>query len=146
MSTTNKIVCPNCSTIIDIDEIYSKEIEAKLTSKFQKELDNKNKKINTWAIYWYASIFTRQGLCVNPVKSYVQNIGLDGTGEHCSNSNNNDNMLLNYNKDISFTKNIIENKSILQEIKYYYKKNKKSITVRIINKIFRILLKRNVIK
>jgi hypothetical protein len=45
MSTTNKIVCPNCSTIIDIDEIYSKEIEAKLTSKFQKELDNKNKKI-----------------------------------------------------------------------------------------------------
>jgi hypothetical protein len=138
----------NTNKLIDTfskEDIYRFNIDDN-DKLWNQVIDNKKKKINTWAIYWYASIFTKQGLCVNPVKSYVQNIGLDGTGEHCSNSNNNDNILLNYNKDIKFTKNIIENKNILQEIKYYYRKNKKSIIVRIINKIFRILLKRNVIK
>ena len=37
----------------------------------------------TWAIFWYAAIFLRGGLCLNPARSLVQNIGFDGTGENC---------------------------------------------------------------
>lgn len=44
---------------------------------------NSKGKINTWAIFWYTTIFLRDGLCLNPFNSYVQNIGLDGSGVHC---------------------------------------------------------------
>lgn len=44
---------------------------------------NANGKINTWAIFWYATIFKNNGLCLSPFNSYVQNIGLDGSGVHC---------------------------------------------------------------
>ena len=47
---------------------------------------NKAGQIDTWAIYWYASIFRRNGLCVGPTESLVQNIGFDGSGVHCRNS------------------------------------------------------------
>jgi len=47
---------------------------------------NQQKKINTWAIYWYASIFRNNGLCLNPAISYIDNIGHDGSGTHGSNS------------------------------------------------------------
>lgn len=40
--------------------------------------------LNTWAIFWYAKIFENDGLCLNPSKTLVQNIGLDGSGEHCA--------------------------------------------------------------
>lgn len=40
----------------------------------------------TWAIFWYAAIFLRGGLCLNPTRSLVENIGFDGTGENCGSS------------------------------------------------------------
>lgn len=39
-------------------------------------------RINTWAVFWAASIFLRNGLCLFPRKSLVQNIGTDGSGVH----------------------------------------------------------------
>ncbi|MEI6067766.1 MAG: hypothetical protein WCP96_10525 [Methylococcaceae bacterium] len=47
---------------------------------------NHLRKLNTWAIFWYATIFENNGLCLNPVRSLVQNIGHDGTGVNCGNS------------------------------------------------------------
>ena len=46
--------------------------------------DNLDGKLNTWAIFWYASVYLRGGLCLHPHRSLVQNIGFDGTGEHCN--------------------------------------------------------------
>jgi len=45
-----------------------------------------NSKINSWAIYWYASIYLKNGLTLFPSKSLVENIGFDGSGTHCSKS------------------------------------------------------------
>ncbi|MDN3551779.1 glycosyltransferase family 2 protein [Mucilaginibacter aquaedulcis] len=39
-------------------------------------------KNNSWAIRWYASIFLRGGLTLNPSRSLINNIGHDGTGVH----------------------------------------------------------------
>ena len=39
--------------------------------------------INTWAVFWYASVFRLGGLCLHPAFSMVNNIGHDATGEHC---------------------------------------------------------------
>ena len=44
---------------------------------------NSQHRINTWAIFWYATIFKNGGLCVNPYFSYTSNIGFDGSGVHC---------------------------------------------------------------
>ena len=43
-------------------------------------------KINTWAIFWYATIFLQNGLCLAPTKSLVKNIGFDNSGVHCGNN------------------------------------------------------------
>ena len=39
--------------------------------------------INTWAVFWYASVFRLGGLCLHPAFPMVNNIGHDATGEHC---------------------------------------------------------------
>lgn len=44
---------------------------------------NKKGTIDTWFVFWYASIFLRQGLAYFPSSSLVLNIGHDGTGVHC---------------------------------------------------------------
>ena len=38
---------------------------------------NKKKIINTWAIFWYATIFVNKGLSINPLIPLVRNIGND---------------------------------------------------------------------
>ena len=50
---------------------------------FAQVENNAAGRTNTWAIFWYATIFERGGFCLNPARSFVQNIGLDGSGEHC---------------------------------------------------------------
>jgi len=47
---------------------------------------NKDGHIDTWAIFWYSSIFLKGGLSLHPYPSLVQNIGFDGSGVHCSSS------------------------------------------------------------
>lgn len=44
---------------------------------------NSRGKLNTWAIFWYATIFEHNGLCLNPARTLVRNIGNDGSGENC---------------------------------------------------------------
>ena len=61
-------------------------------------VDNSKGKINTWAIFWYATIFKNNGLCLNPVNSMVNNIGHDSTGTNSSSKNIFESKLsINYN-------------------------------------------------
>lgn len=48
---------------------------------------NKKGIINTWFVFWYATLFLRGGLALFPGKSLVRNIGMDGTGVHSGASN-----------------------------------------------------------
>ena len=41
---------------------------------------NFNGSINTWAIFWYLSVFLKNGTSLHPTISMVQNIGFDGSG------------------------------------------------------------------
>jgi hypothetical protein len=40
--------------------------------------------LDVWGVRWYASMFLQKGLCLYPSRSLVSNIGMDGSGEHCS--------------------------------------------------------------
>jgi hypothetical protein len=42
------------------------------------------RRIDSWAIRWYGSMRLAGGLALHPGVSLVQNLGFDGTGEHCS--------------------------------------------------------------
>ena len=53
----------------------------------QLELNQKGK-INTWFIFWYANVFLREGLSLFPMKSLVNNIGMDDSGTHCVSTDN----------------------------------------------------------
>jgi hypothetical protein len=87
---------------------------------------NKEGKINTWAIYWYATFFLNNGLCLNPINSLVKNIGFDGSGENCGVSdlyfiNKIENLKI---KDL-YTDNMVDD-YIVDKIKLYYYKNQQS--------------------
>ena len=56
---------------------------------FHTQLEsNISGQIRTWAILWYSSIMQQNGLCLTPKYSFVKNIGMDGTGENCTVTNN----------------------------------------------------------
>lgn len=40
-------------------------------------------KLDSWAVFWAINIIKNDGVCVNPVKSKIKNVGHDGTGIHC---------------------------------------------------------------
>jgi hypothetical protein len=106
---------------------------------------NYEKKINTWAIFWYATIFKKNGLCLNPDQTFVENIGFDGSGVHCGeNSTYISNISLN--KKVGFIYSDNENDLALQRIKNFFTLQKKSFSKRVINKIARILIGKNIIK
>lgn len=65
----------------DKSKIKAFSIEGSMN--FWKQMQEfKSGKNNSWAIRWYASIFLKNGLTLNPAKSLIQNIGHDGSGVH----------------------------------------------------------------
>jgi hypothetical protein len=53
---------------------------------WEQVVQNEAGLINTWAVFWYASVFQVGGLCLHPARSLINNIGHDDTGEHCRES------------------------------------------------------------
>lgn len=101
-------------------------------------IENKIGKIQTWAIFWYSSIFTNNGLCVVPWFSYVKNIGLDGSGTHCNKIDTK--MDINLNNELHKFKgidNLVEDKKGLKIIQ---KSIKRSLLKKYIIKIITYLI------
>jgi glycosyltransferase involved in cell wall biosynthesis len=101
------------------------------TMNFWKQMQEfKKGKNNSWAIRWYASIFLKGGLTLNPSQSLVNNIGHDGTGVH-SGMNDIYNVIINP-KPITFFPDVIEeNLSVYQTIKLFLANRKGNLWDRI---------------
>ena len=121
------------------DDIYRFNLNGAENFWYQV-LANKSNTINTWAIFWYATIFKKNGLCLNPCKSFVTNIGQDGTGIHC----NSDSIFINNllcEKTIDFRGLIIEENEIaVDKIMCFYNKFYKK-SKNIFRRIFRRIKK-----
>lgn len=87
--------------------------------------------MNTWAVFWYATIFERNGLCLNPARSLVSNIGHDGSGQHCSTS---DIFSSTGGSTIPASLPMIENESdvAVQRIRDFYRKMRVPLFSRIL--------------
>jgi hypothetical protein len=46
-------------------------------------IDQIQGKNNSWSIRWHASVFLNDLVSLQPGRSFVDNIGMDGSGEHC---------------------------------------------------------------
>ncbi|TCD11515.1 glycosyltransferase [Pedobacter frigidisoli] len=122
----------------DID-ILIKQFDKKKKSAFSIEnkmnfwkqmQEFKKGKNNSWAIRWYASIFLKGGLTLNPAQSLVNNIGHDGTGVH-SGINDIYNVIINPKPITEFPRVIEENKKAYQTIKSFLTTRKGSMATRI---------------
>lgn len=105
--------------------IYDFNIEGSDPGMWCQIEQNIEGKINTWAIFWYASIFLRNGLCLAPTKSLCKNIGFDNSGVHCGANESQeiresiDYKVKNFPSKIKTDrKEFIKNKKFLKYVKY----------------------------
>jgi len=96
-------------------------------------VDNKEGRVHTWAIFWYATIFKNNGLCLNPVQTFVDNIGLDGSGIHCGTKKSYKDRL-NLQKTIGFT-------DVFDESSLYVEKVKEVIRGTFLNRVKKVIKK-----
>ncbi|MEY5069468.1 MAG: hypothetical protein RLZ47_1330 [Bacteroidota bacterium] len=86
---------------------------------------------NSWAIRWYASIFLRGGLTLNPAHSMVSNIGHDGSGVH-SGINEIYNVSIHPKPVLFFPDVVEENISAYEAIKHFLSKRKGTLMQRLL--------------
>lgn len=98
---------------------------------FWKQMEDfKKGKNNSWAIRWYASIFLKGGLTLNPAQSMVNNIGHDGSGVH-SGINDIYNVIINPQPVTEFPVELKENEQAYQAIKSFLANRKGNLWQRI---------------
>ena len=123
----------------DIDKLIS-QFDSKKINDFSIEgnmnfwnqiKDFKSGKNNSWAIRWYASIFLKNGLTLNPSQSLINNIGHDGSGIH-SGLNNIYNVIINDKPITCFPDKIEENPGAYRAIKSFLKHRKGSLWQRVV--------------
>jgi len=110
------------------------------THRFWKQVEENYKGVRkTWAVFWYATIFENNGLCVNFRIPLVNNIGVDGSGENCDDFNPYDRIYEGRYIDIDYPKNPKVSKKmvllcVLFRMRFLFKKAKIKIIEKIKNK------------
>jgi hypothetical protein len=80
-------------------------------------------KIDSWAIRWCYHHFKNDAFCVYPTRSYVNNIGLDGSGVHCGVNKGYNNNFLSDKVEISTPQQIKIDEEVIKNFRKVYKKN-----------------------
>lgn len=91
-------------------------------------LDNKTGLLKTWAVFWYASIFLKNGLCFNPCYSLTKNIGLDQSGTNCGLLNVFDTTISHYKPKI-IPRLSDQNSIALKKLEAFYRKKNNPIRI-----------------
>jgi hypothetical protein len=100
------------------------------TMNFWKQMrEFKAGKNNSWAIRWYASIFLRDGLTLNPAHSFIHNIGHDGTGVH-SNVEHMYDVQIAKKPVKQFPQEVKENEQAYRAIRYFLSRRKGNLLQR----------------
>lgn len=105
------------------------------TYNFWRQVKANHKgKLNTWAVFWYATLFSHNGLCLNPTMSYTHNIGNDGSGENCGTvddiSTHMANSVASY-----FPSTIKEDAAAVGKIKAFYSRSRPSFIFRVFRRL-----------
>ena len=113
--------------ISNLDKGSIKKFNFNNLTNWQQQLsDNVSGKIQTWAIFWYQTIFINKGLTVYPSKALIRNDGMDGSGTNSGLTNIFETNIYN-EKPLNINKGKLEEdktnrlftKTLLYKIKYY---------------------------
>ena len=123
---------PNIDTLMgQFDSVNKAAFSIDHTMNFWKQMqDFKKGRNNSWAIRWYASIFLKGGLTLNPSHSLINNIGHDGSGIH-SGINEIYNVIINPKPITEFPQIIKEDLKAYAAIKDFLSNRKGSLWQRI---------------
>ncbi len=127
------------------DDIKRFNLNHRYTPFWNILLDDKNGTINTWDVCWYATIFKKGGLCLNPVQSFTKNIGHDDSGEHCGGVDIYKTKL-SMKKAINFEVNEFSNNKALELIRQFYYDNRLNFCRRVLSKYLPSAIKRPIKK
>lgn len=97
--------------------------------------------IDTWAVFWYASIFLMGGLCLHPARSLVRNIGLDNTGVNCGTTSRFDVDLSTYPVSVE-TEERVESNIAVERLKRYFRDLNPTLVARVISRLHRLASRR----
>ncbi len=122
---------PNVDVLLNqFDKKKTEQFSIEGTMNFWKQLEGfKAGKNDSWAIRWYASIFLKGGLTLNPSTSLIHNIGNDGSGVH-SNKENMYHVQIAKKAVKQFPTEIKEDPQAYQAIKHFLKNRKGSLLQR----------------
>lgn len=85
-----------------------------MTDMLIKQMEGK---LDSWAIRWCYTLFKNNSYCIYPTRSYIDNIGMDGSGVHCGSSEKYKQRELNTKTQI-ITPDVIEpNEEIVKQIR-----------------------------
>jgi len=101
-------------------------------------------KLNIWSIQFTLAHFVNHAVSILPVVSYVDNLGLDGTGENSGISYTHRNAELCTNQDLKFLDILYEDKRILNAFYSANCRNKRPLWKKMINRLSRMLGGENV--
>jgi GT2 family glycosyltransferase len=129
----------------DIEHIFEKFNQNSITQKeynfgsyyyYQILEAQKDKKIDSWATFFMATMFLEKGWFLFPKKSLVQNTGFDATGTHCTKEDLFFNTAVTDFVEVSTIPLLIENEGKKQTERAFQKQfGKPSIFKRIQNKL-----------
>ena len=97
-------------------------------------------KLDSWAVFWSINIIKNDGICINPIKSKIQNIGHDGTGTHCV---TNDRYKVKIVKEdinsLNFPKEIMMDGKIMERYKKHFNPSFKDKARGMISKMLKLI-------
>jgi hypothetical protein len=105
------------------NDIYTFNIDGE-ANLFQQVQANISGKINTWAIFWYATIYKNKGLCISPTQSYTDQMGFDGSGTNTGHRIGYKNQINQVRYINVFEEKLEENPLALERIKLFLIKHK----------------------
>lgn len=106
-------------------------------------LDMHNKKIDAWDVQFAFEQFRNHAISIVPCHSLTDNIGLDGSGMHCTSESGLRNDINLQLDKINFLDTLYQDKQIINGIYSIYYKKKRSIFKKILNRVSRNLLGHN---
>lgn len=133
----------NYNTILK-DKYIQKAFNRGGDDVFPMLMDQQSGKLNIWSIQFTFAHFTNHSISITPVKSFVNNIGMDGTGENCKKNDGLINVELNTKESFNFLPIIYQDDRIINLFHNISSLNKRPVWKKIINRISRIFIGKNV--
>lgn len=128
--------------IARFDDEQVKDFTFDNTMNFWRQMQQqKDGKVDSWAVRWSASVFLQNGLALSPSQSLIENIGHDGSGVHSDVSHIFD-VTVRDTPVTDFPAVVEESKAGYAALKHYFKHRKGSMMERGIRFVKNKILKK----